>query len=146
MGAVDVDLIPRERFGEHVHARLLAAGPERSVVVQPDDPELTNHIGVRHAGALYAGAYEAARSLVLASLGELAAGARLTVAESRIAYEAMGVGAVTSVAAARGEAWKTARQELASGLPVTLDSAVVSTGPGGETVVTLDLTWRVEPA
>ncbi|MDQ3934945.1 MAG: DUF4442 domain-containing protein [Actinomycetota bacterium] len=146
MGAVDVDLLPRERFAERVHARLVAAGPQRVVVVQPHLPELANHIGVRHAGALYAGAYEAARALVLAALGELASRVRLSVAESRIQYEAMGVGPVTSVAATRGEGWESLHDDAATGRAATLETAVVSTGPGGETVVTLDLTWRVEPA
>src|SRR5213080_1835085 len=99
------DLATTDPYAEHVLSRLVEAGPERAVVEQPPDPEVDNHVKVRHASALYAAAYEAARRLVLAALGERAASADVRLADSEIAYKQVGLGVITSTAVPDGPGW-----------------------------------------
>ena len=134
----------RDRFAERVHARVVETSAERAVVDQPDVPELGNHMGVRHAGALYAAAYEASRALVTAALGELADSVELFPWDSEIAYEAIAAGPVTSVAEPSGAGWA----DLAAGSPARsseLATEVTSRNAGDEIVLRLVLVWRITP-
>src|SRR5947209_19605713 len=91
-------LAPHDTFVEYLETRVAESSPERVVVEQPDAPPLGNHVGVRHASALYAGAYEAARALVRATLGDAADSARVALIASDINYSRVGMGDLTVVA------------------------------------------------
>src|SRR5881392_3987667 len=93
-----LDLIGNDAYAAYCRATVLEAGPERAAVEQPPEPEVDNHVKVRHASALYTAAYEAARQLVLAALGERAGSAEVRLADSEIRYTAVGLGLLKSTA------------------------------------------------
>lgn len=135
---------PSDPFAEHVMATVLEASPRQAVVVQGDHAELENHVGVRHASALFAGASAAARALVEAALGDRAHGADLRHGSSEIAYSSLPLGPITSTAVPSGEGWTTLDADLAAGNGAQLGVRVTSVNTDGRDVVTLDATWQVE--
>lgn len=141
-----MDVRGPDAYVEHLRVRPGEAGPDRVVVEQPADPEVDNHVRVRHASALYAAAYEAARRLVLAAVGERGDSVTVSLVDSEIAYTAVGLGVLTSAAEPRGEGWDSLAAALEAGEAVTLATSVASTDPDGKTVVTLDASFEVAPA
>ncbi|HEX8743543.1 MAG TPA: hypothetical protein VF712_10445 [Thermoleophilaceae bacterium] len=111
------------RFANHVRAYLVESSPRRAVVVQADAAELDNHIGVRHAGALYGAAQGASHALALAAHGP----AGLLPVHTSVACQAMGVGPTTTVAEPR------------AGAP--LGTRAVTTTADGTPVLTVDVDW-----
>jgi hypothetical protein len=140
---VALDLMGNDAYAAYCRTTVVEAGPARAVVEQPPDPEVDNHVKVRHASALYAASYEAARQLVLAALGERAASAEMRLADSEIAYKQVGLGVVTSTAVPEGPGWDTLAADLDGGEDVQLDCTVDSLDPGGKTVVTLTTRWAI---
>jgi hypothetical protein len=136
---VQVEIDP---YAERAGTRVTEATPERAVVEQPGMRELDNHLGIRHASALYTTMYAASQALVRAAAGDTGR-ARLT--ESVTTYPYIPVGLVTSVAEPAGGAWDTLGADLAEGRPAELKVRVESSNEDGRTVSTLDSTWRVEP-
>jgi acyl-coenzyme A thioesterase PaaI-like protein len=139
---MSADLATKDPYSDHTLSRVLEATPERAVVEQPMEPEVDNHVKVRHASALYAAAYEAARQLVVAALGDRADSVEVRLADSEIKYAAVGLGTLTSTAEPQGEGW----DKLDSGEELELDSLVTTTDPNGKTVTTLTVRWQVLPA
>jgi hypothetical protein len=137
------ELTSTDPYSAYCRTTVVEAAPERSVVEQPPDPEVDNHVKVRHASALYAAAYEAARQLVLTALGERAAAADVRLADSEIAYKQVGLGVVTSTAVPDGPGWDTLAADLDAAKPVELACTVESVDPGGKTVVTLGTRWAI---
>jgi hypothetical protein len=97
------------------------------VVEQPDEPELGNHVGIRHASALHAAAYGAGRALVLESAGDR----EVELASAEIAYVNVAMGPLRFVAEPR---------EVPDG---DFGTSVVGTDENGKTVVTVDAVWNV---
>lgn len=128
---------PESPYAAHVGTRLLDASPQRAVVEQPALGELDNHVGIRHASALYAAAWAASHALVRAALGERAS-AWLDASEIR--YEQVPLGPITTVAEPAGGDWDAPVREGAE-----LRATAISTNEHGKTVVALDTTWRVGP-
>ena len=141
-----LDLTAPDAYADYLRVKVVEAGPERAVVEQPADPEVDNHVKVRHASALWTAAHEAARRLVLAALGDRAATVDLDVADSEIAYKQVGLGMLTSTAEPAGSGWDSLAADLDAGREAHLETAVVTADPGGKVVVTLDLRWSVKPA
>jgi acyl-coenzyme A thioesterase PaaI-like protein len=140
------DLATSDPYSDYVLSRVTRATPERAVVEQPMEPEVDNHVKVRHASALYTAAYEAARQLVVAALGERAKSVEVRLADSEIRYTAVGLGLLTSTAEPRGTGWDSLAAGLDAGRTVELESFVSSDDPGGKTVATLATRWTVSPA
>jgi acyl-coenzyme A thioesterase PaaI-like protein len=136
------DLAITDPYSDHTLSRVLEATPAQAVVEQPMEPEVDNHVKVRHASALYAAAYEAARQLVIAALGDRAGSVEVRLADSEIKYAAVGLGTLTSRAEPQGDGW----EKLDSGGEVELESLVTTTDPDGKTVTTLSVTWKVLPS
>jgi hypothetical protein len=132
--------VETDPYTQRAHSRVVEATPERAVVEQPGLRELDNHLGIRHASALYTTMYAAAQALVRAAVGE-SASARLTA--STTTYPYVPVGLITSVAEPAGGDWEALRGGAAS--PAELQVRVESANEDGRTVSTLDSTWRVEP-
>src|SRR3954465_13337980 len=128
------DLTTSDPYSDHVLSRVAGATPARAVVEQPMEPEVDNHVKVRHASALYTAAYEAARQLVLAALGDRAASVEVRLADSEIKYSAGGLGLLTSTAESRGAGWDTLSEHLDAGRDAELESFVSTDDPGGKTV------------
>lgn len=131
-------------YAERAGTRVTEASPERAVVEQPGLRELDNHLGIRHASALYTTMYAAAQALVRAAAGD--AGSRAQLTSSTTTYPFVPVGLITSVAEPAGGGWDTLAGELEAGRPAELSVRVESSNEDGRVVSTLDCSWRVDPA
>jgi hypothetical protein len=67
-----IDLCAPDAFPTHCHTDVTHATPVRAVAVQHASRDLDNHVGVRHASALFTAAYAAARALLDAALRDSA--------------------------------------------------------------------------
>jgi hypothetical protein len=101
---------------------------------------------VRHASALYAAGYEAARALVVAALGDDAPSRELHLVESTIAYKRVGLGPLTFTAEPAGAEWESPAASVDGGTPASLATNVVGLDEDGKEVVSLSLLWSVRPA
>jgi hypothetical protein len=128
-------------YATHVGVRLIAASPHRAVVEQPGLTVLDNHVGIRHASALYAAAWAASHALVSAALADgLDALAEPRLSDSEIRYEQVPRGPITTVAQPTSGDWDALEREDAE-----LRATAISIDEHGKTVVALDTTWRVGP-
>jgi hypothetical protein len=120
---------------------LVAAGPDRAVVEQAALAELDNHVGVRHASALHAAGYEASRALVAAALAAAGKAQEMRLVTSEIAYTAVGLGPLQTVAEPDGPGWDDLSRDGEAELPC----AVTTRDEAGKTVAELTVTWAVTP-
>jgi Domain of unknown function (DUF4442) len=131
-----------EPFVAATGSHLVAASAERAVVEQPALAELDNHVGVRHASALHAAGYEASRALVVAALERRGGAAAMRLVATEIAYTAVGIGPLKTVAEPSGASWADLlREEQAE-----LACAVTTRDETGKTVAELTVIWAVAGA
>lgn len=124
-------------YAVHVAARLRDASPQRAAVEQADLAVLDNHVGIRHASALWAAAWAASDALVRAALDGRATA---WLCASEIRYEQVPLGPISTVAQPAGGDWDAPARTGA-----VLCATAISTNDQGRTVVALDTTWRVAP-
>lgn len=141
-----IELRPADPFVERSGVRPVEVGAARAVVEQPAHESLNNHVGIRHASALYAAVYEASRVLVLAALGDGPDGRELTLAHSVIDYEHMPLGVITTTAEPDGGAWSSLAADAAANERVALGVLAISADDRGRTVATMRAEWIVSPA
>jgi hypothetical protein len=122
-----------------------ACGPERATVMQPASPTLDNHVGVRHASALHAAGYAAARALAAAAVATVDADAELSLQSSEISYKSMGLGALETIAEPAGDDWGAKIEQLRRGDPVALRCAVTTRNEQGRNVAELTVDWLAAP-
>lgn len=137
---------PAEPFVDSAHVRVIEASSERAVVEQPAVQQLDNHVGVRHASALHAAAYEASRALVAAALAEHGTSTSMSLTESDISYTAVGLGLLTTTAQPSGPGWDMLDADIAEGSSVVLGCEVITTDEAGKAVVKMNASWALEPA
>jgi Domain of unknown function (DUF4442) len=142
MGAGGGDIEP---FLVMAGVRVSACSLERAIVTQPATAELENHVAVRHASALYAAGYAAARALAVAAIAAAGTDAKLRLRQSEIAYKSMGVGELETVSEPAGEGWEAAIEQLRGGDPVALRCAVTTRNEQGQVVAELSVEWGVAP-
>jgi hypothetical protein len=141
VGRVEQLAGPADPFVAATGVRLRSAGPRRAVVEQAALPELDNHVGVRHASALHAAGYAASRALVAAALAERGEGATARLAGTEIAYTAVGIGPLQTVAEPTGTSW----EELLGADEAELACAVTTRDKSGKAVAELTAIWAVSP-
>jgi Domain of unknown function (DUF4442) len=137
MGAGATDTEP---FLAMAGVRMADCDSDRAVVIQPPVPELENHVGVRHASALHAAGYAAGLALAEAAVAGLDRDVRLRLQGSEIAYKAMGLGELETVAEPAG-GWGAQLEQLRAGSPVELACTATTTNAEGKAVAELTLTW-----
>lgn len=130
MSTTDATAALAQRAGTTV----VEEAPERAVVVQGDEPALSNHVGVRHASALYLAALEASRRLALATAREQRHDASVELAESDIRYGAVPTGTIVCTAVRSADPPR----------PGAVDVHVVAESDGRE-VAALSARWTVGP-
>jgi hypothetical protein len=126
--------------------RMADCDSDRAVVLQPLVPELENHVGVRHASALHAAGYAAGLALVEAAVAELDGSVELRLQGSEIAYKAMGLGELETVAEPSAGGWETQLEQLRAGSSVELACTATTTNAEGKAVAELTLSWIATPA
>ncbi|MFF6802214.1 MULTISPECIES: DUF4442 domain-containing protein [Streptomyces] len=81
-----------------LHLEFLEAGPEKAVVVLPDQGEFHNHVGGPHAGAMFTLGESASGAIVLAAFGDQLSRAVPLAVGAEIAYRKLAMGPVTATA------------------------------------------------
>jgi acyl-coenzyme A thioesterase PaaI-like protein len=133
-------------FVEFSASRVLEADGRHAIAEQDSAPELDNHAGVRHAGALFAVGYAASRALVAAALAPVADSMSVELTESGIEYHKVVAGQkVRATAEPRDETWDTLLAQALDGKGVQLPTSVTLRGEDGEVMTEMSATWQVTP-
>jgi acyl-coenzyme A thioesterase PaaI-like protein len=83
-------------FNVHCGIEVLEVAPGRGTTRLPDRPELQNHIGTQHAGALFTLAEAASGAAVLGSFGDLLGELTPLARVAEIAYLKIAKGPITA--------------------------------------------------
>jgi hypothetical protein len=115
------------------------------VVEQRPAPELDNHVGVRHAGALFAVGHAASRALVAAALGQRAESTEVQLLDSEVIYEKAALGSVTATAEPAADDWDSLLSRISEGQVAQLPTAVTVRNEDGKTVTSITICWQASP-
>jgi acyl-coenzyme A thioesterase PaaI-like protein len=129
-------------FNRHIGLAVSEIAEGRGVVVLPEDPQLHNHVGSQHAGALFS-AGEAASGAAFAGtfaehLGDITPLAR----DAEISYLKLARGSITAtgtLGTAKAELLATLEAEGKVVFQVTVELA----NEDGQTVAQMTVTWHV---
>ncbi|HEY8951667.1 MAG TPA: DUF4442 domain-containing protein [Candidatus Dormibacteraeota bacterium] len=133
-------------FLEFAGSNVVEADARHAVAQQCPAPELDNHAGVRHAGALFTVGYAASRALVAAALESKAESAKAQMVDSEIAYEKLVSGElVTASAEPAGDDWESLLARISDGEAVKLPTSVTLRNEEGKTVTAMTVCWQVTP-
>jgi uncharacterized protein (TIGR00369 family) len=129
-------------FAKYVGVELLEVGDgfARAELVQR--PELSNHIGTVHAGALFTLAETASGAAMAGAFAELIGGLRPVAAEAKIAYLKLAAGKV-GCTATTAEPADELRRRLREAQAVVFDVAVNLAREDGQQVAAMTVTWNV---
>ena len=134
-------------FAEFAASSVVEADDRHAIAEQRPVPELDNHAGVRHAGALFAVGYAASRALVAAALAPHAGSVRARMIDSEIAYEKVVAGQLVTATAEPGDAdWGSLLARAGAGQGAQLPTRVTLRDEGGRTVTAMSICWQVTPA
>lgn len=130
-------------FNRHLGLELQQIEAGRAVVLLPDEEHLDNHIGSRHAGALFGAGEAASGGAFLGAFGERLAELRPLVRDAKIAYTKVARGPIT----ATGRLDRPAEELLAAvdadgsvDFPIEVDL----TDEKGDLVARMDVAWNVK--
>jgi acyl-coenzyme A thioesterase PaaI-like protein len=133
-------------FAEVSATTLVEADERHAIVEQRPAPELENHTGARHAGALFAVGYAASRALVAAALTPVADSVTVELSETGIDYQRVVAGQKVQATAEPGdETWETCLSRASAGEAVQLLTSVILRTEGEKTVAEMSVSWRVTP-
>jgi uncharacterized protein (TIGR00369 family) len=143
----DFDLIAKGMsqavpFAGHLNLEITSVAEGEATVVLPERPELVNHVGSQHAGALFTVAETASGAAFVGALAERMGEVTPLARSAEISYEKIASGPIT----ARARLAVSAAEALA-----TLDSAgkvefpceIELTDGGGTRVATATVRWHV---
>ena len=140
-------MLDEDPFLEFALSNVVEADDRHAVAEQRPAPELDNHAGVRHAGALFTVGYAASQALVAASLESKAGSAKAQMVESEIAYEKVVAGQlVTATAEPSGDDWDSLLARISDGEAVQLPTSVTLRNEDGKTVTAMTVCWQVTPS
>jgi acyl-coenzyme A thioesterase PaaI-like protein len=144
--AISDHLRRRDPFVEYAGSRVLEADSRHAVVEQQPAPELDNHVGVRHAGALFAIGYAASRALVAAGLGAEAESTEVQMLDSEVIYEKAAFGSLTATAEPAADDWDSLLSRILDGQAAQLPTSVMLRNEEGKTVTSMTICWQATPA
>ena len=117
---------------------------DRAVLRMPDRPDLHNHVGGPHAGAMFALGESASGAIVIASFADLLAQATPLAKHAEIDYLKIANGDVTAEATlsrSRGEV----AADLAEGKTAKFDVAITLRDESGEPTGQMTVQWALRP-
>jgi acyl-coenzyme A thioesterase PaaI-like protein len=129
-------------FIGHLNLEITRIEPGASTVVLPDRPELTNHVGSQHAGALFTVAEAASGAAFLGAFAERLAEVTPLARSAEIAYEKIAKGPIEATAKL-GIAREEALATLDSEGKVVFPCEIVLTDTAGNRVATATVQWHV---
>jgi acyl-coenzyme A thioesterase PaaI-like protein len=99
----DFDLIAKGMtqavpFAGHLSLEIVEVGEGEATVVLPERPELKNHVGSQHAGALFTAAETASGAAFVGAFAERMGDVTPLARSAEIAYEKIANGAITATA------------------------------------------------
>jgi acyl-coenzyme A thioesterase PaaI-like protein len=105
-------LVPFQKF---VGAEIVELGTECAVAVLPDSDDTLNHVGTRHAAAIFLVAEAAAGAMLASVVREKILTTVFVLRESRIAYRKKVLGEIRAVATVPEESLRAKIMERAAG-------------------------------
>lgn len=143
----DFDLIARGMnqavpFVNHLNLEITAIGEGEATVVLPERPELVNHVGSQHAGALFTVAETASGAAFVGAFAERIGDVVPLARGAEIAYEKVAKGAVTA-RARLGVSAAQALETLDAEGKVEFPCEVELTDVDGNVVAAANVRWHV---
>lgn len=130
-------------FSKHVGIELVEVGPRRGVAKLPDAPELLNHVGTQHAGALFTVAETASGMAMLSVFADHFASVTPVARRSSIEYLRLARGPITATGTLEADPDELLARLDADG-KVEFPVGVSMTDEGGKEVATVEVTWHLK--
>jgi len=145
MGRDEAQLMAKDPLLDIADCKVVEANASRAVVEQPAAPELANHMGARHAGALFSVGYAASRALVASAIGPNSKQAEAQMVESEVIYEKVaGAETVAATAEPGGEDWRAQLTTVSEGGAADLQTAVTLRNEDEKTIMVMSVRWQVD--
>jgi len=143
----DFDLIAKGMtqavpFAGHLDLEITKVEVGAATVVLPDRPELKNHVGSQHAGALFTAAETASGAAFVGAFAERMGDVTPLARSAEIAYEKIANGAITATATLGVDAAEALATLDAEG-KVEFPCEVELTDGDGQRVATATVHWHV---
>lgn len=129
-------------FAKYVGVELLEVGDGVASARLVQRPDLSNHIGTMHAGALFTLAETASGAAVAGAFKDLIGSLRPVAAEAKIAYLKLARGTI-SCTAATAEPGEVLRRRLEAERKVVFDVLVDLFREDGQPAAKLSVAWHV---
>jgi uncharacterized protein (TIGR00369 family) len=129
-------------FAGHLGLEITKVAEGEAVVRLPDRPELTNHVGSQHAGALFTAAETASGAAFVGAFAERLGEITPLARQAEIAYEKIARGTVDATATL-GVAKDDALATLDAEGKVEFPCEVILTDESGTRVATATVRWHV---
>jgi uncharacterized protein (TIGR00369 family) len=129
-------------FAKYLGIELLEVGDGFASARLIQRPDLSNHIGTMHAGALYSLAETASGAAMAGAFADTITGLRPVAAEAKIAYLKLAKGAV-SCTATTAEPGEALRRRLREEQRVAFDVLVELFREDGQRAATMNVAWNV---
>ena len=129
-------------FAGHLDLEVTSVGEGEATVRLPDRPELTNHVGSQHAGALFTAAEAASGAAFVGAFAERMGEVTPLARSAEISYVKIAEGpidAAATLAVDKDEALAT----LDSDGKVVFPCEIALTDPDGRLVATATVQWHV---
>jgi acyl-coenzyme A thioesterase PaaI-like protein len=143
----DFDLIAKGMtqavpFAGHLELEITKVGEGEATVVLPDRPELKNHVGSQHAGALFTAAETASGAAFVGAFAERMGDVTPLARSAEIAYEKIANGPITASATLGVDAAEALATLDADG-KVEFPCEVELSDGDGQRVATATVHWHV---
>jgi uncharacterized protein (TIGR00369 family) len=143
----DFDLIAKGMtqavpFAGHLDLEITEVAEGKATVVLPDRPELKNHVGSQHAGALFTAAETASGAAFVGAFAERMGDVTPLARSAEIAYEKIANGSITATATLGVDAAEALATLDAEG-KVEFPCEVELTDGDGQRVATATVHWHV---
>jgi len=129
-------------FAGHLNVQITEISAGEATVVLPDLPELKNHVGSQHAGALFTAAETASGAAFVGAFVERMADVTPLARSAEIAYEKIANGEITARATLGVDAAEALATLDAEG-KVEFPCEVELTDKDGQRVATATVHWHV---
>jgi acyl-coenzyme A thioesterase PaaI-like protein len=143
----DFDLIAKGMtqavpFAGHLNVEITEISEGEATVLLPDLPELKNHVGSQHAGALFTAAETASGAAFVGAFAERMGDVTPLARSAEIAYEKIANGEITAKATLGVDAAEALATLDAEG-KVEFPCEVVLSDGDGQRVATATVNWHV---
>src|SRR4051794_17665462 len=129
-------------FVGHLNLEIASIGEGEATVVLPERPELLNHVGSQHAGALFTAAETASGATFVGAFAERMADVTPLARSAEISYEKIANGPIEA-RATLGVPADEALATLDADGKVVFPCQIELTDPAGQRVATATVEWHV---